>query len=59
MISKLVSGIIYKNFGYKVIVSLEDLNVNFEDGDTTIKTKVELKMDKEEYIKVIKKVDRF
>lgn len=57
MASKFISNILYKKFGYKIDVKLDELNINFEDGDTTIKTNIELKMDKMEFTRLMKDVD--
>ena len=55
--SKLISKYLSKTFGYKVRIDLNKLNVNFDDGDTIIKTDLELRMDKHEFKKLISKVD--
>lgn len=54
MVSKLISKYIYKKFGYRVEINLEALNVGMIDGDTVIKTNVELKMNSHEFRKAIK-----
>lgn len=55
--SKLISKYLSKTLGYKVRIDLNKLNVNFDDGDTIIKTDLELRMDKHEFKKLISKVD--
>lgn len=55
--SKLISKYLSKSLGYKVRIDLNKLNVNFDDGDTIIKTDLELRMDKHEFKKLISKVD--
>ena len=55
--SKLISKYLSKTLGYKVRIDLNKLNVNFDDGDTIIKTDLELRMDKHEFRKLMKKVD--
>ena len=57
VVSKLISKYLSKTLGYKVRIDLNKLNVNFEDGDTIIKTDLELRMDKHEFKKLISKVD--
>ena len=55
--SKLISKYLSKTLGYKVRIDLNKLNVNCDDGDTSIKTDLELRMDKHESKKLISKVD--
>ena len=55
--SKLISKYLSKTLGYKIRIDLNKLNVNFDDGDTIIKTDLELRMDKHEFKKLISKVD--
>ena len=57
VVSKLISKYLSKSLGYKVRIDLNRLNVNFDDGDTIIKTDLELRMDKHEFKKLISKVD--
>lgn len=55
--SKLISKYLSKTLGYKIRIDLNNLNVNFEDGDTIIKTDLELRMNKHEFKKLISKID--
>lgn len=55
-IAKLISKAIYKKFGYKVDIQLNDLAISFIDGDTKISTNVDVRMSGEEFTKIIKKV---
>lgn len=57
MVSKIIAKMIYKKTGYKVSINLDELNVSYVDGDTVIKTDVELKMDSKEFKKILNKVD--
>lgn len=57
VVSKLISKYLSKTLGYKVRIDLNKLNVNFDDGDTIIKTDLELRMNKHEFKKLISKVD--
>lgn len=56
LISKLISKAVYNKFGYKIDIQLNDLAVSFIDGETKVSTNVEVKMDKDEFTKIIKKV---
>lgn len=55
-ISKLISKAIYKKFGYKVDIQINDLAVSIVDGETKISTSVEMNLDSEEFTKIIKNV---
>ena len=55
-IAKLISKTIYKKYGYKVDILLNDLAVSIIDGETKISTNVEVKMNGDEFTRIIKKV---
>ena len=54
MVSKLIAKAVYKKLGYKVDIQLNDINVEFIDGETSIHADVDLRLDKEEFTKLIK-----
>ena len=54
MVSKLIAKALYKKLGYKVDIQLNDINVEFIDGETSIHADVDLRLDKEEFTKFIK-----
>ena len=54
MVSKLIAKALYKKLGYKVDIQLNDINVDFIDGETSIHADVDLRLDKEEFTKLIK-----
>ena len=54
MVSKLISKAVYKKLGYKVDIQLNDINVEFIDGETSVHADVDLRLDKEEFTKLIK-----
>lgn len=56
MVSKLIAKLIYKKLGYRVNIQLNDLEVKIIDGETMINTNVELKLDSEEFKKIIESV---
>lgn len=58
IVSKLIARSIYKKYGYKVNIKLEDLDVWAIDGDTTIKVNVEAKLKSEEFKKIMKSIDQ-
>ena len=57
VLSKLISKALYKKFGYKIDIRLNDINVEFIDGETNIHADADLKLDKEEFTKIIKSSD--
>lgn len=55
--AKLISRSIYKKFGYKVDVQINDLDVWNIDGETSLKLNVEAKLKSEEFNKIMKSID--
>ena len=58
IVSKLIARSIYKKYGYKVNIKLEDLDVWVIDGDTTIKINVEAKLKSEDFKRIMKTIDQ-
>lgn len=56
IVSKLIARSIYKKYGYRVNVQLNDLDINIVDGETTINTNVEAKISSEEFRKMMTKL---
>lgn len=56
IVSKLIERSIYKKYGYRVNVQLNDLDINIVDGETTINTNVEAKISSEEFKKMMTKL---
>lgn len=56
LVSKLISKTIYRKYGYKVNIQLNDLDVSVIDGETALNTNVEIKLDSSEFMKIIKSV---
>lgn len=56
IVSKLIAKAIYKKYGYKVNIQLNDLDISVIDGDTKINTNVEVTLDNKEFMKIIKSV---
>ena len=54
IVSKVISRAIYKKYGYRVDIQLNDLDVNIIDGETKIATNVEVKLESKEFMKIIK-----
>lgn len=56
IVSKLIARTIYKKYGYKVDIQLNDLDISVVDGDTKIAANVELKLDSKEFMNIMKTV---
>ena len=56
IVSKLLARYIYKKTGYKVDIKLNDLDIKYVDGETELKTKVEVKLNSKEFTKIIKSI---
>lgn len=56
IVSKLIARSIYKKYGYRVNVQLNDLDINIIDGETTINANVEAKINSDEFRKMMTKL---
>ena len=56
IVSKLISRAIYKKLGYKVDIELKELDIRSIDGDTTIQTNVELKLNSSEFRNIMEDI---
>lgn len=56
IVSKLISKAIYKKFGYKVDIQLNDLDISVIDGEANINTNVEVKINNGEFMKIMKSI---
>ena len=54
--SKLIAKTISKKLGCKVDIQLNDLDISVVDGETKINTNVELKMNSDEFMKLMKSI---
>ena len=57
IVSKLIARAIYKKYGYKVNIQLNEIDVWSIDGDTTVKLNVEAKLKSDEFNKIMKSID--
>lgn len=57
MASRLIARAIYKKYGYKVKIRIDDLDISMINGDTTIKANVEANLSSEEFKKIMKGID--
>lgn len=56
LVSKLISKAIYKKYGYKVDIQLNDLDIRVIDGETSVNTNVEVKLNSGEFMKIMKTI---
>ena len=56
LVSKLMSRSIYKKYGHKVDIQLNDLDVSIIDGETEINVNAKVKLDSKEFVKIIKTI---
>lgn len=56
IVSKLISKAIYKKIGYKVDIQLNDLDISMINGETKILTNVEVKVNSDEFMKIVKTI---
>ena len=57
IVAKLIARSIKKKYGYKIDIQLKDLDVWAMDGDTTIKLNAEVRMNSNEFNKIMKDID--
>ena len=57
IVGKLIARVIYKKYGCKVKIQLNDLDVWSVDGDTTVKLNVEARLKSDEFNKIMKSLD--
>ena len=56
IVSKLIEKSIYKKYGCKVNIQLDELDINIIDGETTINANVEAKINSDEFRKMMTKL---
>lgn len=56
IVSKLIAKAISKKLGYKVDIQLNDLDISVIDGDANINANVEVKINNEEFMKIMKSI---
>lgn len=56
IVSKLITKAISKKLGYKVDIQLNDLDISVIDGDANINANVEVKINNEEFMKIMKSI---
>lgn len=56
LVSKLIAKAIYKKFGYKIDIQLNELDIKVIDGEANINTNVEVKINNGEFMKIMKSI---
>ena len=54
VVSKIIGRAIQSKTGYKINIQFNDLEASFNDGEITINANLEAKMDKQEFMKILK-----
>lgn len=57
IVAKLIARSIRKKYGYKIDIQLNDLDVWAIDGDTTVKLNAEIRMNSNEFKKIMKGIE--
>lgn len=57
IIAKIVSKKIYKQFGYKIDIQLNDIQLDIIDGDVKIHVDVDGKMNKTEFSRLMEQIE--
>jgi hypothetical protein len=55
--SKLIARTIYKKYGYKVNIQINDLDISMIDGETSLTANVEAKLSSDEFRKIMNNID--
>lgn len=56
LVSKLIARAVYKKTGCKIDIQLNDLDISVIDGETSISTNVEVKLNSNEFMKIMKSI---
>lgn len=54
IVAKLMMRAIRKKYGYEVNIQLNDIGIEFVDGETKLSANVEAKLDSKEFVKIVK-----
>lgn len=57
IVAKIISRKIYKHFGYKVDIQLNDIQIDIIDGDLNVHIDVDGKMNKTEFSRLMEKIE--
>jgi DNA-binding Lrp family transcriptional regulator len=57
LVSKLLAKVIYKKFGVKINLQINELDVSSINGNTNVKAGVEIKLNNEEFMKLMNQLN--
>ena len=57
LVSKLLTKVIYKKFGVKINLQINELDVSSINGNTNVKAGVEIKLNNEEFMKLMNQLN--
>ena len=57
LVAKIISKRIYKQLGYKIVIQLNDVQIDVVDGDVQIHLDVDGKMNKTEFSRIMERID--
>lgn len=57
IVAKLLARAVYKKYGYKIGIQLNELDIEVMDGETSISTNVEVKLKSEEFMKIMHDIE--
>lgn len=56
-LSTILSNVLYKKIGYRVDISIDKLDIDHNDGETSVSAGVDLKLNSSEFFKIIKALE--
>lgn len=56
IVAKLITKTVYKKTGYRINICLNELDINVVDGEAHISTSVDVKLDSDEFMKIVKNI---
>lgn len=56
LLTKAISKMIQKKYGYKIDIQLNDLDVSIVDGKAHLHTDIDLEIDNNEFMKIVKSI---
>lgn len=57
LLTKVISKMIQKKCGYKIDIQLNDLDITVIDGKAHLHTDIDLEIDNNEFMKIVKSID--
>lgn len=57
VLSNILSNALYKKIGYRIDISIDKLDVEHNDGETSVSAGVDLKLNSAEFFKIMKTLE--